>query len=171
MLLITFLGKIDVNSISIPHSSPSSIDISSLTLQKWRDLVLESVSVATRNVTTTTSKGVKLSEMGVSSFELLRSVYQLEDHLSSFKDDRKESLLSQIFEIFLTRPLDEAIATTFGVVTSAPPPEASGYHSNSVVGLKRSLMEKEREGPSKRTRSLVNGLKWFRRGLMFDNGR
>uniref|UniRef100_A0A1X7TKJ6 AMP-dependent synthetase/ligase domain-containing protein n=1 Tax=Amphimedon queenslandica TaxID=400682 RepID=A0A1X7TKJ6_AMPQE len=164
-------GKIDINSISIPQSFPSSIDISSLTLQKWRDLILESVSIATGNVTMTTSKGIKLSELGVSSFELLRSVYQLEEHLSSFKDDHKESLLSQIFEIFLTRPLDEAIATTFKFVTLAPPPEASGYHGNSVIGVKRSLSEKEREGPIKRTRRLMNDLKWFRRGLMFDNGR
>ena len=111
--------------------------------------------------------------MGVSSFELLRSVYQLEENLLSFKDDDKESILSQIFEIFLTCSLDEAIPTTFELVTSAPPSEASGYHSNLVVGVKRVLSEKAGESPSKRTRMElhVSDLKWFRRGLMFDNGR
>ena len=168
--VLLFLGKIDVKAIS-----SSSLSSPPLTLQRWRELVLESVTTATGIVAMTTRKdeGTKLSEIGVTSFQLLRTVYQLEEYLVNFNEDKKDSVLSCIFDLLLNRPLDEAIVTTFRLVTSSEEEggDGSGYHGNQDSGHKRALSEDGLTlGSSlKRHCTRSQDIRWYRRGLVYDD--
>lgn len=168
--VLLFLGKIDVKAIS-----SSSLSSPPLTLQRWRELVLESVTTATGIVAMTTRKdeGTKLSEIGVTSFQLLRTVYQLEGYLVNFNEDKKDSVLSHIFDLLLNRPLDEAIVTTFRIVNSFKEEggDGSGYHGNQDSGYKRALSEDglTLDSSLKRHCTRSQNIRWYRRGLVYDD--
>ena len=124
-------------------------------------------------MTTRKDEGTKLSEIGVTSFQLLRTVYQLEEHLVNFNEDKKDSVLSHIFDLLLNRPLDEAIVTTFRLVTSSEEEggDGSGYHGNQDSRHKRALSEDGLvlDSSLKRHCTRSKDLKWYRRGLVYDN--
>ena len=119
------------------------------------------------------NEDTKLSEIGITSFQLLRTVYQLEEYLVNFNEDKKDSVLSRIFDLLLNRPLDEAIVTTFRLVTSSEEEggDGSGYHGNQDSGHKRALSEDglTLDSSLKRHCTRSKDLKWYRRGLVYDN--
>ena len=78
----------------------------------------------------------------------------------------EDSMVTVIFELFLTESLYDAIYKSYDVLKSD---DVIGCYGN-VVGVKRA-MEDEDIPQSKKLIALENDIIWYRRGLMSKHGR
>lgn len=152
MLLYYTVGKVELSLLK-ERSHDLQCKSHDISHDKWYRAVMDSISLVSKSF----NEDIKLTDSGITSFDIVRIVTNIEEILQF-------TIPPVIYQLFLTKPLKEVIREGRWLLSN----ENTGFHDNHI-GQKQNTTNSDIIFESKKL--IKSEFTWYRRGVVNNNGR